>query len=104
MTTHPCWVFLLPPGQEEAGVVCAFTYRCSGGTGENWKLQLMPVAAGRRYACTAGRPNPPSYLLMSHFTLTVEPLDKDTTTVKLDRAELQVCALELLLTPHHKQI
>lgn len=80
--------------QEEVGVVCSFKYRCSGGTGENWKIRLMPLESNR-FLCSVGRPNPPSYLLTSHFTLAVEPVD-ESTTIKLADANLQVRTTSLM--------
>jgi hypothetical protein len=74
--------------QEEAGVACTFTYKCSGGTGENWKVRIAPVEANT-YVCTVGRPNPPSYLLMSQFLLALEPAGTGAS-VKLTSADLHV--------------
>ncbi|ELR20673.1 uncharacterized protein ACA1_054180 [Acanthamoeba castellanii str. Neff] len=71
---------------EEAGVACTFTYKCSGGTGENWKVRIAPVEANT-YVCTVGRPNPPSYLLMSQFLLALEPAGTGAS-VKLTSADL----------------
>jgi len=72
---------------EDAGVGCTFSYRCSGGTGESWKLSIVPSSEEpNRYACVVGRPNPPSYLLVNHFFLALEPAGA-AAALKLDSAE-----------------
>jgi hypothetical protein len=82
--------------QEEAGVACTFTYKCSGGTGENWKVRIAPVEANT-YVCTVGRPNPPSYLLMSQFLLALEPSGTGAS-VKLTSADLHVHSSLMMCT------
>ncbi|KAF2078223.1 hypothetical protein CYY_000513 [Polysphondylium violaceum] len=52
---------------------CTFSYQASGGTNERWMMSLEENDDGTVY-CAIGRPNPPSYLLFSHFSATLVPL------------------------------
>jgi hypothetical protein len=53
-------------------------------------VRLVPLEPNL-YSCTVGRPNPPSYLLMSEFLLSLEPIGS-AASVKIQSAELHVRA------------
>eukprot|EP01112_Ceratiomyxa_fruticulosa_P009856 TRINITY_DN258_c0_g2_i10.p1 TRINITY_DN258_c0_g2~~TRINITY_DN258_c0_g2_i10.p1 ORF type:complete len:151 (-),score=30.70 TRINITY_DN258_c0_g2_i10:11-463(-) len=51
---------------EYKGLKCSFTYKCTGGSSEKWMITVEED--GNQVICNIGRPNPPSYILFTHFT------------------------------------
>lgn len=50
--------------------ICKFEYKCTGGTNEMWKMTLSDDDG--LFTCFIGRPSPPSYLLFTTFTASLE--------------------------------
>lgn len=81
---------------EHEGVICELSYKCSGGTGENWKLSL-DVSQSDSIVCMIGRPNPPSYLLVNDFTASLDASDLSLQAVDIQAGGRSLAAEQYIL-------
>eukprot|EP00026_Physarum_polycephalum_P021443 Phypoly_transcript_24693.p1 GENE.Phypoly_transcript_24693~~Phypoly_transcript_24693.p1 ORF type:complete len:157 (+),score=19.40 Phypoly_transcript_24693:41-472(+) len=68
--------FHVRPGFDEEVTVslgdrtCVFSYKCTGGTGEQWKITATDEEGP--FTCYVGRTKPPSYLLFQSFSVSIK--------------------------------